>query len=79
MALEIEKKAQQATINYLNQNEQVKVRVVHEKETVYKAVKEAENSGDLSHLRDLYDQYRVRPQAPPGSPTPGESGSHPEN
>ena len=71
LALEIENQARQATIDYLEKAKQVKVRVDREK----KQVKEVVESGDLGRIRDLYQQYRVRPQGKDGAAGGGGGGS----
>jgi hypothetical protein len=60
LALEIEKKAQAATIEHLERVKRVKERVTHEKQSVNEAVA----SGDLNRIRELYGKYRVQPAAP---------------
>jgi hypothetical protein len=72
LALEIQAKAQQATIEYLEKTKQVKARVNREK----KGIKEVVESGDLGGIRDLYGKYRVQP-ADQGSPAPGGTRGDP--
>ena len=66
LALEIENKAQQATIEYLEKTKQVKARVIRERREIQQVVE----SGDLGGIRALYGKYRVQPTGP-GGPAPG--------
>ena len=70
LALEIQAKAQQATIEYLEKTKQVKKRVNREKTEIQQVVE----SGDLSGIRALYGKYRVQPAGQGGSATGGAAG-----
>jgi hypothetical protein len=61
-ALEIQAKAQEATIEHLQKTKVVKARVTHEK----KEVKQAVDIGDFGRTRELYQRYRVRPKGKDG-------------
>ncbi len=78
-ALEIEKKAQAATIEHLERTKQVKARVIREKKQIKNMVDEAVGSGDLNRIRALYGQYRMRPQDSQGGPSPGKPGGGPDH
>ena len=71
-ALEIQTKAQQATIEHLQKTKVVKARVTHEKKEVEQAV----DIGDLGRVRELYQRYRVRPKGKNGD-AEGGRGSGP--
>ena len=71
--LEVETKAQKATITFLEKQKAVKVRVIREKSEIKKTVE----SGSTDNLRDLYNRYRKR--VPPKNkirhPKNGRGGS----